>query len=97
MNYNQEQLEYLLTVATENKGYSKQPTIRNAKDLFEKIKKVERSTNEFEETKYDLKEIFGFTDDDLKGMTKNHIYLEHQSRMINAMIHMFMNYVNEEV
>lgn len=90
MNYNQEQLEYVLAVATKNQGYCEQPTVRNAKDLFEKIKEVEKSTNEFEEAKYDLKEIFGFTDEEIKAMTKNHLYLEHQSRMINAIINLFM-------
>lgn len=90
MNYDQEQLEYVLTVATNNKGYCQQPTVDNAKELFGKIKEVEKSTDEFEEAKYDLKEIFGLTDEDIKSMTKNHLYLEHQSRMINAIISLFM-------
>lgn len=83
--YNQykKKLETIIEKAN-GKDYDKTPTIKNALELFKGIKKMEKNTNkELEEAKKDLIEIFLVNPEDLKRLTKNNIYMLHQSMMVN--------------
>lgn len=82
-NEQKEELNYILELAN-GKNYDKTPSIKNALELFKKIKEVEKSTGkELEEAKYDLTEIFCVKAEELKRLTKNNIYMLHQSMMVN--------------
>ena len=59
-------------------------SLESAKKIFKKIKEFDRRIDnnmEFKHAKDDLENIF---DIDTKGMTKNKVFLEHQSQMINS-------------
>lgn len=65
-------------------------SLESAKKVFEKVKKYEKRNGvkaELQEAKDDLENIFGI---DVKGMTKNKIFLEHQSKMINTIYSKFV-------
>ena len=82
-NEQKEELNYILELAN-GKNYDKTPSIKNALELFKKIKEVEKSTGkELEEAKYDLTEIFRVKAEELKRLTKNNVYMLHQSMMVN--------------
>lgn len=92
MEYDKQMLETEIRLAFNGKDdWCKQPTIRNAKDLFGHIKKMQRAGGvevELACAKNDLSEIFKMDWSVIKSMTKNHIYLEHQSKMVNAIFDM---------
>lgn len=91
MEYNKEKLLQTL------KGYCGEdfdtsPDIANAMELFKQIKKCER-TNPDGEKDYrgelllaqgDLMLIFGVEPRDFRKLTKNQLYMFHQSKMVNA-------------
>lgn len=71
--------------------YSHQPTIRNAKDLYEQVMKYRKNLGWEELVEYakkDLEDIFEIDKSEIKEMTTNRIYLEHQSKMINSIFDM---------
>lgn len=81
-NYGREDLIYIIELAN-GINYDKTPTIENSLEIFKNIKKVERTTNELEEAKYDLEIVFGLPKAEFKNLTKNKIYMLHQSMMVN--------------
>lgn len=63
---------------------AKDKSLESAKKIFKKIKEFDKKVDnniELQHAKDDLENIFEI---DTKGMTKNKIFLEHQSRMINS-------------
>lgn len=62
-------------------------TIEDAIEIFKEVKKYEKLQGELLEAKYDLQIIF---DTNFKGMTKNSIYLTHQSMWVNS-IYIMLN------
>lgn len=76
----------------------KTPTIDTALKIFKKIKELERFNggltvdyeNELREAKLDLSEIFGMTYEELKVLSKNNLYMKHQSLMVNAIYELLM-------
>lgn len=65
-------------------------SLESAKKIYSKIKEYEKRNGvkaELQEAKDDLLNIFGI---DVKGMTKNQIYLKHQSEMINTIYSKFV-------
>lgn len=72
--------------------YPEEVTIDAALKIFKKIKYLERFNggftvdyqNELREAKLDLVEIFGMTYEELRLLSKNNLYLTHQSKMVNA-------------
>lgn len=81
-NYGRDDLIYIIELAN-GINYDKTPTIENSLEIFKNIKKVERTTNELEEAKYDLEIVFGLPKGEFKNLTKNKIYMLHQSMMVN--------------
>lgn len=77
-----EDLLYIVELAN-GKDYNRAATIENSLELFKNIKKVEKTTNELNEAKCDLEMIFNVPTNELKGLTKNKIYMLHQSMMVN--------------
>lgn len=70
-------------------NYDKTPTLQNALDLFKNIKKEQRETgHELDEAKADLICIFDVDAKNLQNITKNNIYLMHQSMMVNSIFAM---------
>lgn len=92
MEYDKQMLETEIRLAFNGKDdWCKQPTIRNTKDLFGHIKKMQRAGGvevELACAKNDLCEIFKMNWSAIKSMTKNHIYLGHQIKMVNAIFDM---------
>jgi hypothetical protein len=84
--FNKEDLVYMVELAN-GVDYDREPTIANALELFKGIKKVEKE-NELNEAKCDLEMIFGVKKEDLKGLSKNQLYMLHQSNMVNAIYFM---------
>ena len=80
--YERDDLIYMIELAN-GANYDKTASIDNALEIFKNIKKVEKTTNELEEAKYDLETIFGLPKDEFKKLTKNKIYMLHQSMMVN--------------
>ena len=80
--FNKEDLMYMVELAN-GVDYDKTATIANALELFKGIKKVEKE-NELNEAKCDLEMIFGVSKEELKGLSKNQLYMLHQSSMVNA-------------
>lgn len=69
-------------------------SLESAKKIYLKIKEYEKRNGvkaELQEAKDDLLNIFGI---DVKGMTKNKIYLKHQSEMINTI---YSKFIEEDV
>lgn len=72
----------------------KEPTVKSALDIFKEIKKMERYTKwgdieanyrqELSSAKEDLEYIFKISEKEIKTMTKNNLYMKHQSLMVNA-------------
>lgn len=63
---------------------AKDKSLESAKKIFKKIKEFDRkidNSTELKHAKDDLENIFEVN---TKGMTKNKIFLEHQSKMINS-------------
>lgn len=68
------------------------PTIQSALSIFKMIKKMERPIcndevdykKELLNAKEDLENIFDVSKDDLKYLSKNNLYLKHQSMMVNS-------------
>lgn len=63
---------------------AKDKSLESAKKIFKKIKESDRKVDnniELKHAKDDLENIFEVN---TKGMTKNKIFLEHQSKMINS-------------
>lgn len=63
---------------------SKDKSLESAKKIFKKIKEFDRkidNSTELKHAKDDLENIFEVN---TKGMTKNKIFLEHQSKMVNS-------------
>ena len=63
---------------------AKDKSLESAKKIFKKIKEFDKKVDnniELQHAKDDLENIFEI---DTKGMTKNKIFLEHQSKMINS-------------
>lgn len=63
---------------------AKDKSIESAKKIFKKIKEFDKKVDnniELQHAKDDLENIFEIN---TKGMTKNKIFLEHQSKMINS-------------
>lgn len=81
-----EDLTYMVELAN-GEDYDKTPTIQNALNLYKEIKKVEKQ-NELNEAKCDLEMIFGVKKEELRKLTKNQLYMLHQSNMVNAIYFM---------
>lgn len=81
-NYGRDDLIYMIELAN-GVNYDKTATIENSLELFKEIKKVEKTTDELKEAKYDLETIFCVPATELKKLTKNRIYMLHQSMMVN--------------
>ena len=63
---------------------AKDKSLESAKKIFKKIKEFDRKVDnniELKHAKDDLENIFEVN---TKGMTKNKIFLEHQSKMVNS-------------
>ena len=63
---------------------AKDKSLESAKKIFKKIKEFDRkidNNTELKHAKDDLENIFEVN---TKGMTKNKIFLEHQSKMVNS-------------
>lgn len=63
---------------------AKDKSLESAKKIFKKIKEFDKKVDnniELQHAKDDLENIFEIN---TKGMTKNKIFLEHQSKMINS-------------
>lgn len=63
---------------------AKDKSLESAKKIFKKIKEFDKKVDnniELKHAKDDLENIFEVN---TKGMTKNKIFLEHQSKMINS-------------
>ena len=68
-------------------------SIDSALKIYKKIKEFERFPNnslsvdyenELREAKFDLVDIFGMKPEELKTLSKNNLYLTHQSKLVNA-------------
>lgn len=86
----EEKLTQMIELAN-GKNYDKTPTVGNALYLFKEIKKLERSTDELLEAKGDLERIFGLDKKDINKMTKNQLYMAHQSLMVNGIYELLIN------
>lgn len=72
----------------------KEATIGSALAIFKEIKKMERFAfygdaklmrkQELSSAKEDLEFIFGIKPEEIKSLTKNNLYLKHQSLMVNS-------------
>lgn len=70
----------------------KTPTIDTALEIFKEIKKMDRAVmgggvdykKELYSAKEDLDLIFQIPEGEIKKMTKNNLYMQHQSLMVNA-------------
>ena len=92
--------KYRIDSAYKNSEYEfpKEKTLDSAIKIFKRIKISEKLDdndkvnydNELSEAKYDLVVIFGMRYEDLKGMTKNNIYLTHQSAWVNSIYGRFL-------
>ena len=63
---------------------AKDKSLESAKKIFKKIKEFDKKVDnniELKHAKDDLENIFEVN---TKGMTKNKIFLEHQSKMVNS-------------
>ena len=80
------------------KDIPKEPTIQSALSIFKKIKECERLDDKGEvdykkellEAKKDLEFIFNIPIKEINAKTKNNLYMEHQSLMVNA-IYIMLN------
>lgn len=86
---NQEKLNQLVEKAN-GKNFYKVPTVPVALILFKEIKKMETKTNELAEAKKDLEEIFGLDKKEISKMTKNQLYMKHQSLMVNGIYELLL-------
>lgn len=91
---NQEKLNQLVENAN-GKNFYKVPTVPVALILFKEIKKVEKKTNELAEAKKDLEEIFGLDKKEINKMTKNQLYMKHQSLMVNGIYELLLTKESE--
>lgn len=88
-----------LVYSTEKAGVlnTEDKSIDNALKIYRTIKEYERKLyhmngieeapkyeKELNEAKSDLVDIFGFDISEIKKMTKNNIYLNHQSKLVNS-------------
>lgn len=84
-----EKLKQIVEMAN-GKNYDKTPTVGNALALFREIKKCERNVDELLEAKGDLERIFGLDKKGINKMTKNQLYMCHQSLMVNGIYEMLI-------
>ena len=76
----------------------KTPNIDTALKIFKEIKKMDRAVmgggvdykKELFSAKEDLNLIFQIPEKEIQGMTKNNLYMEHQSLMVNAIYELLM-------
>lgn len=63
---------------------AKDKSLESAKKIFKKIKESDRKVDNKEELKHAKDDLENIFEVNTKGMTKNKIFLEHQSKMINS-------------
>lgn len=63
---------------------AKDKSLESAKKIFKKIKEFDRKVDNITELKYAKDDLENIFEVNTKGMTKNKIFLEHQSKMINS-------------
>ena len=76
----------------------KTPTIDTALKIFREIKKMDRAViggevdykKELFSAKEDLELIFQIPKEEIQQMTKNNLYMKHQSLMVNAIYELLM-------
>lgn len=63
---------------------AKDKSLESAKKIFKKIKEFDRKVDNIIELKHAKDDLENIFEVNTKGMTKNKIFLEHQSKMINS-------------
>ena len=99
MDYRKDLLTHKIEIAC-GLDFDTTDSIENAMDLFKKIKKHEQYNpdgerdykQELEDAKTDLVLLFGVKSSELAGLTKNKIYMLHQSMMVNTIYAMLKGF-----